>query len=760
MTVKGLEEPSLYEKNLSVYRESLTFKDKVDKYLKILRHFVQNLKGPIFSKKIKELDEKKTAYDDSKDKLKDYVIYLGKISRTDNIRINKFQNLSKLLTLIEEEEKINFKRAEREREDLLDLLTKKLAKMEIATLVKKSIDFKKKDISGPDFYEYLFRKAYSCNIDLSKYPNLLTYKTYLDKYDNVEKDVFFEEIFDAERYIADSLFKADDERKLFYLSDDLSILNKLFSVSLTRRLYDYYRQKKDELKTSKFIKFIKEKASWYNMPASINPEVEKLDVYSDKIGNFYQYSFERDEVFIKNLDKYSKDQKALFMVTGGFHTENMIDLLKKNGYSYVLITPKIVTQKDNPYFHLLAGSLSPIESLLSEHTAVLALRNAFGGMADKKDIQYISWITNLLRDFIGMAHELGWQHSEPHKLPSGVLFLTLSLLSEAELGSKLGLTLEQLKEKGIHVEPVGEIEIERDKPLPLYAVVHREEVLFEEAITKERAIEIEVERAAMAIAVGMGINMPVRDAATTWRQQVRDVVHIGFVTLDAEAPSASDGEQLERTTRKKYGSETQIDRYWAGRDGLENRYKDSYAKSLRRELTDKLIEQIIEQIVDEEVVPEDSPHHITLAPGSDGVRWAESVRDDVINELLNAYFKGVLPDNIEEITERIKERLRIVNMQIPYGYHINEAVHVVWAKSIHHLLRYRAREYGPPETDEISRLEDINISLLKTMVSNKDEVNRSFLYRIIEGLESLRSLGVAKEIQQMRENYEAIIRSL
>ncbi|NQT23585.1 MAG: hypothetical protein HQ579_09155 [Candidatus Omnitrophica bacterium] len=121
------------------------------------------------------------------------------------------------------------------------------------------------------------------------------------------------------------------------------------------------------------------------MPADINPEVRNLDSYKDKVGKFYQYSFERDEVFIKNIDKYSKGEETLFLVTGGFHTESMTTLLKEQGYSYVLITPKIISEKDNPYFHLLAGSLSPIESLVSEYTAALALKSLFSEMGIKTD---------------------------------------------------------------------------------------------------------------------------------------------------------------------------------------------------------------------------------------------------------------------------------------------------------------------------------------------------------------------------------------
>jgi len=381
LMVRGLESPDLYEKNLTVYRESLSYQDRVEKYLNILRHYMENLKPPIFSKDMKQFDTKKKAYDDNTEELKDYIIYLNEVSRGKAIPMDMFQNLDKLLELIESETHIDFDRAQKEREIAVDELTRKLSKAEIGTLVQKSIDFKQENMTSADFYGYLFKKLDSCDIILDDFPELVKYKTYLDQYDAVEKDVFFEEMFNIERHIANNIFSNDDERNLYYLADDLTILNKLFSVSLTRQQYDYFTKKKEDLSVNKYVDFIHDKASWYNITASINPEVVQIDMYKEKITQFYEYSFKRDDVFIENLEKYAEGNDAMFMVTGGFHTDNMMELLKEKGYPFILITPKLEQEKYNPYFKLLAGNLSPIETVLSEYTSALALRSAFSQMA-------------------------------------------------------------------------------------------------------------------------------------------------------------------------------------------------------------------------------------------------------------------------------------------------------------------------------------------------------------------------------------------
>lgn len=754
LTVKGLEEPELYDKNLSVYKESISFKDKVDKCLKILKHFIDNLKTPIFSQKVKELDKKKIEYDNNKNKLKDYVLYLGEVSGSQNIKIERFGNLIKLLKLIEDEEGVNFKKAENEREALIDSLINKLSKIEIASLVEKSIDFKKGDVSATDFYEYLFRKAYSCNLTLTDYPNLSRYKDYLDKYDNVEKDVFFEEIFDVEHHIANSLFKTDDERKLFYLSDDLSVLDKLFSASLTRRLYDYYRQKEDELKARKFIQFIKEKASWYKIPTDINPEVEKLDFYKQKMGMFYQYSFERDKVFINNINKYAKDQKALFMVTGGFHTDNIIDLLKKNGYSYILITPKILTEKDNPYFHLLAGGLSPIESILSEYTAALALKSPFSEMGETEVRRYIEETTNRLREFMGTAERLrdNAVFGIPHQLAEG-LFLTIS---SVEPESVL-----QEEEKGsiIDIRRAGTVRV-YDEERSIYVVVHRNENLFMRFMQEKemniageiaKRAELEtpiVERQAETSEEVLRRLAPPQVVSSMLRKEISDRVIVPIPGIDDDASIKGINIIIRREFQDKFGHETDVSTYMAVKDeGL----MDRFVREVERQF-DSMSNELI-GIMREPEKPHRSPHLTIFAPNAEAA------------ELALARIRQIWLEKTEQerLPTEFEKRIRIINTQIPYGHRMNTVSLVLFAKGEHNIQRYRAKEYGEDVDDLIRQLQEANLNLLLSMISDQPDSPsaREELYnRIIQGLEPLRLIGISERIREWRAKQEALLRSL
>jgi flagellar motility protein MotE (MotC chaperone) len=63
---------------------------------------------------------------------------------------------------------------------------------------------------------------------------------------------------------------------------------------------------------------------------------------------FYQSVGERDFVFLKNVEKTLADenQKTAVLITGGYHTPHLKQLLKEKGYSYAVVTP-VVTSETN-----------------------------------------------------------------------------------------------------------------------------------------------------------------------------------------------------------------------------------------------------------------------------------------------------------------------------------------------------------------------------------------------------------------------------
>ena len=371
----GIEDTRLYIDNLKVYRDSLKTKDDTDKLLKNLSYIFANLKMKIYSKGLLELDLKYNQYKANNIEFKDYLSYLVANSKDKLIDIKSFPNIFLLNQVLKQESEIDFNKANDERDQLIDKLQKRLSKNGMKELVGKIVEFKAGTISQEEFYRYLVNKAKEADVSIENFPQLERYIVYISSYAAVDKSKIIDEVAALENKIRDCLFRNDKERELDRLSRDLAILKNIFNISLTRADYQYYKANEGAFDMKNYVSFIEREAPLCNITARLDDGIARLDGYRTQIEKFYEYSFKRDEAFIKNVrlggqgsrvpaqgaaGGAGKGQgtKTAIIVTGGFHTENLCEQFKQNKIAYISIMPNFKNCEgyECPYFGILSGN--------------------------------------------------------------------------------------------------------------------------------------------------------------------------------------------------------------------------------------------------------------------------------------------------------------------------------------------------------------------------------------------------------------------
>lgn len=360
----GIEDVGLYIENLKTYRNSLGHKEEVDKYIGSLNHILANLKRNIYSKELLELDTKYNEYKTEKIQFKDYLTYLVKIADQRAINVKQLSSLYLLKQAVAEEESIDFKKANDERDKLVDRLSKLLSKAELEKLVEKTVEFKAGKMSQEEFYAYLLKKAKLVGLAIGEFPDLQKYIVYISMYNAVDKLKIMDEMVALEDKIKESLFTGDEQRQLDKLSKTLALTKNLFNISLSKEDYKYYKDNERSFDTRNFISFIDKKAPLYKIQAKLDNDITRLDDYREAMAKFYEYSLKRDDAFMKNLvlaraegPKQSHNPRVSVIITGGFHTDNLADLFKKKNISYISIIPNFKNEDgyDCPYFRILSG---------------------------------------------------------------------------------------------------------------------------------------------------------------------------------------------------------------------------------------------------------------------------------------------------------------------------------------------------------------------------------------------------------------------
>jgi hypothetical protein len=386
----GIEDTKLYVDNLRVYRDSLKYKAEVDRHLKTLEHILNNLKIKIYSPELLELDTKYSQYKANTLKFKDYLAYLIKAANNRNIDVRGFKNIRLLNQALEAEGKIDFKQANIQRDGLIERLHKKISKKAIEELTAKSIEFRSEKISQKEFYSCLEKKAKDKGIPVSEFMELEKYIGYVMMFDAIDKAKVIEEIDTLESKARETLCRNDDERQLCELSKNLSLLKNIFSITLTKDDYKYYEANEASFDAQNFVNFIERNAPLYKISSTLDDNIQDLDKYRREITQFYEFSLKRDDAFLNNLRMASSGKqavKASILLTGGFHTENLAELFKKQGISYISIMPgfKNAEGYNCPYFGLLSGTITGPYKMLSDALGistsgmmVASLENALG----------------------------------------------------------------------------------------------------------------------------------------------------------------------------------------------------------------------------------------------------------------------------------------------------------------------------------------------------------------------------------------------
>jgi hypothetical protein len=365
----GVEDAALYKKNLSVYTDNLENTEVIDRYLKEVFTVINVLKTRLFNKELMEMDIKRACYKAGTLDLKSYMLYLANKEKTMSGGTDKYWNVSALERLIEKEKDIDFRKAGEERDIIIDIMGKMLPKKDLRELVDKTMGLKDDRVTREDYYHYLLGVADRMGLNMGKYPELMKYSRYLAAYGAIDRALVAKELGDMELDIKGLLFENGKQKELDIISRHFSIVRDMFSIKTTRSDYDYYIKNKEIFDLDAHIGFIRRESLALGLASGLSEDIGRLQPLFDNMVRFFEYSFARDNAFVSNL----RTDGVSVLITGGFHTDNLLAILKQNNISYVSVMPEFISAKGytSPYLALLSGKeSSEVEALGSEVNAI------------------------------------------------------------------------------------------------------------------------------------------------------------------------------------------------------------------------------------------------------------------------------------------------------------------------------------------------------------------------------------------------------
>lgn len=360
----GVEDVELYKRNLKVYRDSVKYRAEVGIYLAKLSEIMGELKKGVYSEDLYQLDLKYTEFKDKKLPFKDYLEYMMGVARANLVPLKELMNVYLLKQVLDAEEKIDFRAANTERDKFIADLQGKMSRNQAEELARETLRFRLGETTQKEYYNYLLTEGKKVGIETPAYPSFKDYIVYISIYSSIDKSVLAKELSKLEDTLREALCAGDGKQaKLLSLSKNFTLVNKAFEIQLTKPDFDYYRENASSFKTEELVDFIRKEAPAAKVRAVIPEDKVGFDDRVKEIAEFYDLSFERDDIFLANVKKEMDETgyRTALLLTGGFHTDNLAGLMRKEGYSYVTILPRFKDKEgyENPYFEILAGSEAP-----------------------------------------------------------------------------------------------------------------------------------------------------------------------------------------------------------------------------------------------------------------------------------------------------------------------------------------------------------------------------------------------------------------
>lgn len=384
----GAENKETYLEHLNCYKDNQPHKSDMLKLVRSMAIAADALKRHVYTKDIQSIDKLSHAYSQKRTDFSEYLIRLKGYIEKSGTAIDAYPELNKFYRLMEQEAEIDFSGAEKEREALIKQLTEHLPKKGVQQLLGLSVDFRLNKISAVAFHEYLEGLIADFKPDKEGYHNLTAYIDYLEFSKTINYLKVFDETEEIEEAVQLALCGNAAQEKLVRYSKSLTMLKGLYEFKLTHRSLDYINNHKDYFDILKIERFLKDTSARYGLNAALS--ARSINLNREAVENsrrFYSLALERDIALTRNtlryMSQYRKDKAVL--VTGGFHTQGITNMLKEKGVSYIVICPAIsLDDYDAVYEKRMAGITPGIGALKESFASMLSAPLCTGDAADKR----------------------------------------------------------------------------------------------------------------------------------------------------------------------------------------------------------------------------------------------------------------------------------------------------------------------------------------------------------------------------------------
>jgi hypothetical protein len=344
----GVDDRVHYDANVQAYLSSRTGHNAAVLRWRQLRARLQERKQVVLNGSLKRLDALIDAQRSGQMGSGDYATELAALAAPQTVP----PAMDIFIRAYALEKSLDLARVDRERRQVIDELSKRLAPPQLKELLEKSLAYR----SGRDgfgaYYRWFQRVCERHHLNLRKTPAFESYVRYVLLADEINAPALFQALHATETRLVARLATTPEQKAVMAESNWLSLAGKLIDFSLTSDEWNEYK----------------------SLPAPDPAFAATLKQFQD----FYAQADIRSDMMTKNFLSEIKPAPGIAagLVVGGFHTPRITQLLREQNIPYVVVSPKL-TKLDgadgSAYLTAFAREKTPLERLFQKEKLFLAL---------------------------------------------------------------------------------------------------------------------------------------------------------------------------------------------------------------------------------------------------------------------------------------------------------------------------------------------------------------------------------------------------
>ena len=364
VSIWGVESADLYFQDLIKFRAVIAHREETLDFFRSLDDVLKRIEEKMFSKDLLRLVSAQSDFQKGQMTFDQFVLFLADtLPPADEIA--KYSQVSLMVNILKKQESIRDDEVNHEKDEVLKKLGEKLSRQEIQELIRRSLELRLTRISPLEYFiplEELIQK----NLNPSDYPNLFSYIELVKMQSNIQHEFLFREVEALGSRIKAGLAQTKSEKDLLNLELQLRRLGRLYLLEMTREDIQACRDNQDVCRIDKVIEKIEDLRSQYLPDEEAVLISEDLLKRSSDAEAFYRLALEREEKMARGTlqDIRSKNLQTAVLITGGFHTDGMIQRIKNSRLNYMVVTPKVSTEPDmHHYFDLMMNEKIAVTTL-------------------------------------------------------------------------------------------------------------------------------------------------------------------------------------------------------------------------------------------------------------------------------------------------------------------------------------------------------------------------------------------------------------